>query len=33
MMPAALLDTFKEEELLDLMAFLCCGDRKTPMFR
>jgi putative heme-binding domain-containing protein len=34
MMPAALLDTFKEDEILDLVAFLLSrGDRKNGMFR
>ena len=34
MMPEALLDTLKEDEILDLMAFLLSrGDRKNTMFR
>ncbi len=34
MMPAGLLDTFKEDEVLDLIAFLLSrGDRKHAMFR
>jgi hypothetical protein len=33
MMPAGLLDTLKEEEILDLMAYLLSrGDRKHAMF-
>ena len=34
MMPAGLLDTFKEDEVLDLMAYLLSrGDRNSPMFK
>jgi putative heme-binding domain-containing protein len=34
MMPAGLLDTFKEDEVLDLMAYLLSrGDRKNAMFK
>jgi putative heme-binding domain-containing protein len=34
MMPAGLLDTFKEDEIVDLMAYLLSrGDRKHKMFR
>jgi putative heme-binding domain-containing protein len=34
MMPTGLLDTFKEDEILDLMAFLLSrGDRNQAMFR
>ena len=34
MMPAGLLDTFKEDEVLDLMAYLLSrGNRNTPMFK
>lgn len=34
MMPAGLLDTFSEDEILDLMAYLLSrGDRKAPMFQ
>jgi hypothetical protein len=34
MMPTGLLDTLKEDEVLDLMAFLLSrGDRKSEMFR
>jgi hypothetical protein len=34
MMPTGLLDTCKEDEVLDLMAFLLSrGDRKNEMFR
>jgi putative heme-binding domain-containing protein len=34
MMPAGLLDTFKEDEVLDLMAYMLSrGDRKGPMFK
>jgi putative heme-binding domain-containing protein len=34
MMPAGLLDTFKEDEILDLMAYLLSrGDRNSPMFK
>ena len=34
MMPTGLLDTFKEDEMLDLIAFLLSrGDRKNAMFR
>ena len=33
MMPVGLLDTLKEDELLDLMAYLLSrGDRKHAMF-
>ena len=33
MMPAGLLDTFKEDEVLDLMAYMLSrGDRKHAMF-
>jgi putative heme-binding domain-containing protein len=33
-MPAGLLDTFREEDILDLLAFLLSGgDRADPMFR
>ena len=33
MMPAGLLDTFKEDEVLDLMAYMLSrGDRKNAMF-
>ena len=33
MMPAGLLDTLKEDEILDLVAFLLSrGDRKSPLF-
>ena len=33
MMPEGLLDTFNEEEILDLMAYLLSrGDRKSAMF-
>ena len=33
-MPEALLDTFKEDEVLDLMAFLLSrGDRNNAMFK
>ena len=34
MMPTGLLDTLKEDEILDLMAYLLSrGDRKHAMFR
>jgi len=34
MMPAGLLDTLKEDEILDLVAFLLSrGDRKHAMFK
>jgi hypothetical protein len=34
MMPTGLLDTFKEDEILDLVAYLLSrGDRSNPMFR
>ena len=34
MMPAGLLDTLKEDEVLDLMAYLLSrGDRSGPMFK
>ena len=34
MMPAGLLDTLKEDEILDLMAYMLCrGDRQHPMFK
>lgn len=34
MMPTALLDTFKEDEVLDLMAYILSrGDRKNAMFK
>ena len=34
MMPAGLLDTLQDDELLDLVAFLLSrGDRKNPMFK
>ena len=34
MMPEGLLDTLKEDEILDLMAYLLSrGDRQSPMFR
>jgi hypothetical protein len=34
MMPKALLDTFKEDEILDLVAYLMSrGDRNAPMFK
>ncbi|HSQ56468.1 MAG TPA: c-type cytochrome [Gemmata sp.] len=34
MMPSGLLDTFKEEEILDLMAYMLSrGDRKSTMFK
>ena len=34
MMPTALLDTFKEDEVLDLMAYMLSrGDRKHAMFK
>ena len=34
LMPAGLLDTFKEEEILDLMAYLLSrGDRNHAMFK
>ena len=34
MIPAGLIDTFKEDEILDLMAYLLSrGDRKHAMFR
>ena len=34
MMPVALLDTMKEDEVLDLMAYLLSrGDRTGPMFK
>lgn len=34
MMPTGLIDTFKEEEILDLMAYLLSrGDRNSKMFR
>jgi hypothetical protein len=34
MMPAGLLDTFKQDEILDLVAYLLSrGDRKSKMFR
>jgi putative heme-binding domain-containing protein len=34
MMPAGLLDTFKEDEILDLMAYLLSrGDRNSAMFK
>jgi len=34
MMPAGLLDTFKEDEILDLVAYLLSrGDRNAPMFK
>ena len=34
MMPAGLLDTFKEDEILDLVAYLLSrGDRNSDMFR
>jgi putative heme-binding domain-containing protein len=34
MMPAGLLDTFKEDEILDLMAYLLSrGDRRSAMFQ
>jgi hypothetical protein len=33
MMPKGLLDTFKEDEILDLMAYLLSGgDRRQRMF-
>jgi putative heme-binding domain-containing protein len=34
MMPTALLDTFKEDEILDLMAYMLSrGDRNHAMFK
>ena len=34
MMPTGLLDTFKEDEVLDLMAYMFSrGDRKHSMFK
>ena len=34
MMPAGLLDTFKEEEILDLTAYMLSrGDRTAAMFK
>jgi hypothetical protein len=34
MMPAGLLDTMREDEALDLLAFLLSrGDRTSPMFQ
>ena len=34
MMPEGLLDTFKEDEVLDLMAYLLSrGDRQSAMFQ
>jgi hypothetical protein len=34
MMPAGLLDTMNEDEVLDLLAFLLSrGDRSSPMFQ
>ena len=34
MMPEGLLDTFKEDEILDLVAYLLSrGDRKNKMFK
>jgi hypothetical protein len=34
MMPAGLLDTYKPEEILDLLAYMLSrGDRQHPMFR
>jgi hypothetical protein len=34
MMPEGLLNTLKEDEILDLMAYLLSrGDRKSPMFK
>jgi len=34
MMPSGLLDTFKEDEILDLVAYLLSrGDRKHQMFK
>ncbi len=34
MMPAGLLDTFKEDEILDLVAYLLSrGDRNHKMFK
>ena len=34
MMPEGLLDVLKEEEILDLMAYLLSrGDRKNAMFK
>jgi putative heme-binding domain-containing protein len=34
MMPAGLLDTFKEDEVLDLMAYMLSrGDRNGAMFK
>ena len=34
MMPTGLLDTLKEDEVLDLMAYLLSrGDRSAPMFK
>jgi hypothetical protein len=34
MMPAGLLDTFKEDEILDIMAYILSrGDRKNAMFQ
>jgi hypothetical protein len=33
-MPAGLLDTFKEDEILDLVAYLLSrGNRNLPMFQ
>jgi putative heme-binding domain-containing protein len=33
-MPAGLLDTFREEDVLDLLAYLLSGGKETdPMFR
>ena len=34
MMPTGLLDTFKEDEVLDLMAYMLSrGDRNNAMFK
>jgi len=34
MMPKGLLDTLKEDEILDLMAYMLSrGDKEHPMFR
>ena len=34
MMPAGLLDTFKEDEIFDLMAYMLSrGDRANAMFK
>ena len=34
MMPAGLIDTLKEDEIMDLLAYLLSrGDAKSPMFK